>query len=276
MSADQIMSINICQKVFDFFTMFADLLVRWPLEDGNLLSLICFISIAFVAILLGAFGVFLVDISHEGKNRILNIFEFTIGSATFGVAVLGALLSLLLLAKPDAQNVLPTTTPSFTHTKYSNIVIESPKRKIYTNNSKVGFTFSYNENDGYVYLDTDGVYDHGIETVFDNQSFIIGDLTGAKGDSNNSVYARLKKENARIVKTDDAKKYPDYISYRISKIEVEDGTATKTAYHQSEKVKIKELYLELTAYVDADRLKDAKQDEQDRKNQKDVDQLLNN
>lgn len=276
MSADQIMSINICQKVFDFFTMFADLLVRWPLEDRSLLSLICFISIAFVAILLGSLGVFLVDISHEGKNRILNIFEFVAGSTIFGAAVLGALLSLLLLSKPDVQNVLPTITPSFTHTKYSNIMIESPKRKIYTNNSKVGFTFSYNENDEHVYLDTDGVYDHGIETVFDNQSFIIGDLIGAKGDSNNSVYARLKKENVKIVKTDDAKKYPDYIFYRISKIEVEDGTATKTAYHQSEKVKIKELYLELTAYVDANRLKDAKQDEQDRKNQKDIDQLLNN
>lgn len=275
MSADQIMSINICQKVFDFFTMFADLLVRWPLEDRGLLSLICFISIAFIAILLGSLGVFLVDISHEGKNRILNIFEFVAGSTIFGAAVLGALLSLLLLSKPNVQNVLPTITPSFTHTKYSNIMIESPKRKIYTNNSKVGFTFSYDENDEHVYLDTDGVYDHGIETVFDNQSFIIGDLIGAKGDSNNSVYARLKKENVKIVKTDDAKKYPDYIFYRISKIEVEDGTATKTAYHQSEKVKIKELYLELTAYVDADRLKDAKQDEQDRKNQKDVDQLLN-
>lgn len=276
MSADQIMSINICQKVFDFFTMFADLLVRRPLEDRSLLFLICFISIAFVAILLGSLGVFLVNISHEGKNRTLNIFEFVAGSTIVGAAVLGALLSLLLLSKPDVQNVLPTITPSFTHTKYSNIMIESPKRKIYTNNSKVGFTFSYDENDEHVYLDTDGVYDHGIETVFDNQSFIIGDLIGAKGDSNNSVYARLKKENVKIVKTDDAKKYPDYISYRISKIEVEDGTATKTAYHQSEKVKIKELYLELTAYVDTDRLKDAQENEQDYKNQKDVDQLLNN
>ena len=219
---------------------------------------------------------FLLETSHDGKNQARNIFKFAAGSATLGAAVLGALLSLLLLSKPDAQNVLPTITPSFTHTKYSNIVIESPKRKIYTNNSKVDFTFSYDENDGHVYLDTDGVYDHGIESVFDNQSFIIGDLIGAKGDSNNSVYARLKKENVRIVKTDDAKKYPDYISYRISKIEVEDGTATKTAYHQSEKVKIKELYLELTAYVDSDRLKDAQQDAQDRKNQKDVDKLLNN
>lgn len=276
MSTDLITIKDICQKVFDFFTIFADLLVRWPIEDRNLLSLICFISIAFVAILLGAFGMSLLDASHEGKNRILNIFEFVAGVGIFGGTILGLILSLLLLAKPDAQNVLPTTTPSFTHTRYSNIVIESPKRKIYTNNSKVGFTFSYDENDEHVYLDTDGVYDHGIKTIFDNQSFIIGDLIGAKGDSNNSVYARLKKENVRIIKTDDAKKYPDYISYKISKIEVEDGTATKTAYHQSEKVKLKELYLEVTAYVEPDRLKDAKQDEQDRKNQKDVDQLLNN
>lgn len=267
---------DICQKVFDFFTIFADLIIRYPVEDKALLFFVCFLSIAFVTILLGSFGMFLLETSHDGKNQARNIFKFAAGSATLGAAVLGALLSLLLLSKPDAQNVLPTITPSFTHTKYSNIVIESPKRKIYTNNSKVDFTFSYDENDGHVYLDTDGVYDHGIESVFDNQSFIIGDLIGAKGDSNNSVYARLKKENVRIVKTDDAKKYPDYISYRISKIEVEDGTATKTAYHQSEKVKIKELYLELTAYVDSDRLKDAQQDAQDRKNQKDVDKLLNN
>ena len=267
---------DVCQKVFDFFTIFADLIIRHPIEDESLLFFLCFLSIAFVTILLGSFGMHLLNTSHEGKNQALSIFKFVAGSAIMGATILGALLSLLLLAKPDAQNVLPTTTPSFTHTRYSNIVIDSPKRKIYTNNSKVGFTFSYNENDGHVYLDTDGVYDHGIESVFDNQSFIIGDLIGAKGDSNNSVYARLKKENVRIVKTDDAKKYQDYISYRISKIEVEDGTATKTAYHQSEKVKIKELYLKLTAYVDSDRLKDAKQDAQDRKNQKDVDQLLNN
>lgn len=270
-----IMTEDICQKVFDFFTIFADLFIRRPIEDKALLFFLCFISIATVTIFLGSFGMHLLDASHEYKNQTLNIFEFIAGSTILGTTVLGALLSLLLLSKPDVQNVLPTITPSFTHTHYSNIVIESPKRKIYTNNSKVGFTFSYDENDEHVYLDTDGVYDHGIETVFDNQSFIIGDLIGSKGDSNNSVYARLKKENVHIVKTEDAKKYPDYISYKISKIEVEDGTATKTAYHQSEKVKIKELYLELTAYVDADRLKDAKQDEQDRKNQKDVDQLLN-
>ena len=274
MSADQIMSINICQKVFDFFTIFADLLVRQPIENRTLLSLIYFISIAFVAILLGAFGMFLLDISHEGKNKILNMFEFVAGAGIMGATILGLLLSLLLLAKPDAQNALPTTTPSFTHTQYSNIVIESPKRKIYTNNSKVNFAFSYDNNDEHIYLETDDVNDFDVKSVFNNESFIIGDLIGSKGDSNNSVSARLKKENVRIVKTKNAKKYPDYVSYKISKIEVEDGTATKTAYHQAENIKIKELYLEITEDVAPDRLKDAQEDEQDRKNQKDIDHLL--
>lgn len=276
MSTDLITITDICQKVFDFFTIFADLLVRWPIEDGNLLSLICFISIAFVAILLGAFGVFLVDISHEGKNRILNIFNFVAGVSIFGCTILGLILSLLLLAKPDAQNVLPTTTPSFTHTHYSNIVIESPKRQIYTNNSKVNFAFSYDNDDEHIYLETDDVNDFDVKSIFDNQSSIIGDLIGSKGDSNNSVSARLRKENVHIIETKNAKKYPDYVSYKISKIEVEDGTATKTAYHQAKNIKIKELYLEITADVTPDRLKDAQENEQDYKNQKDVDQLLNN
>lgn len=270
------MAEDICQKVFDFFTIFADLFIRRPIEDKSLLFFLCFISIAAVTIFLGSFGMFLLDRANRLPNQKPNIFGSVAGYVIIGVTIICSLLSLLLLSKPDVQNALPTITPSFTHTRYSNIVIDSPKRKIYTNNSKVGFTFSYDENDEHVYLDTDGVYDHGIESVFDNQSFIISDLIGAKDDSNNSVYARLKKENVRIVKTDDAKKYPDYVSYKISKIEVEDGTATKTAYHQSEKVKIKELYLELTAYVDSDRLKDAQENEQDHKNQKDIDQLLNN
>ena len=79
-----------------------------------------------------------------------------------------------------------------------------------------------------------------------------------------------------IIETKNAKKYPDYVSYKISKIEVEDGTATKTAYHQAKNIKIKELYLEITADVTPDRLKDAQENEQDHKNQKDIDQLLNN
>ena len=276
MSTDLITITDICQKVFDFFTIFADLLVRRPIEDGNLLSLICFISIAFVAILLGAFGVFLVDISHEGKNRTLNIFNFVAGVSIFGCTILGLILSLLLLAKPDAQNVLPTTTPSFTHTHYSNIVIESPKRQIYTNNSKVNFAFSYDNDDEHIYLETDDVNDFDVKSIFDNQSSIIGDLIGSKGDSNNNVSARLRKENVHIIETKNAKKYPDYVSYKISKIEVEDGTATKTAYHQAKNIKIKELYLEITADVTPDRLKDAQENEQDHKNQKDIDQLLNN
>ena len=86
MSTDLITIKDICQKVFDFFTIFADLLVRWPIEDRNLLSLICFISIAFVAILLGAFGMSLLDASHEGKNRILNIFEFDAGVDVFNIS----------------------------------------------------------------------------------------------------------------------------------------------------------------------------------------------
>ena len=102
---------DICQKVFDFFTIFADLIIRYPVEDKALLFFVCFLSIAFVTILLGSFGMFLLETSHDGKNQARNIFKFAAGSATLGAAVLGALLSLLLLSKPDVQNVLPTIKP---------------------------------------------------------------------------------------------------------------------------------------------------------------------
>lgn len=132
MSADQIMSINICQKVFDFFTIFADLLVRQPIEDKILLPLICFMSIAFVAILLGAFGMFLLDISHESKNLILNIFEFVAGATIFGGAILGLILSLLLLAKAKELNILATASVMQSmHTKLAtSIQIESIQRDL--------------------------------------------------------------------------------------------------------------------------------------------------
>ena len=68
----------------------------------------------------------------------------------------------------------------------------------------------------------------------------------------------------------------DVVEYILHLIEYEFGIEVTTAYHQAKNIKIKELYLEITADVTPDRLKDAQENEQDHKNQKDIDQLLNN
>ena len=60
---------DICQKVFDFFTIFTDLSVRHPIKHEQELSILCLLSIAFVTVLLRSFGMFLLDIHHNDKNQ---------------------------------------------------------------------------------------------------------------------------------------------------------------------------------------------------------------
>lgn len=59
----------------------------------------------------------------------------------------------------------------------------------------------------------------------------------------------LQKENIRIIETEDAKKYPKYASFQVSKVEATDGTATVTKNGKSKQVKIKNLYITLRKFI---------------------------
>ena len=267
---------KICQWVFDFFTIFADILIREPVENDYQTRSLYLISIIFVAFFLVAICNFLIHRIDDNKNPLINLVNIVIAIIVILGTILGTLLSLLLLISLDSNTptALPEISPSFTHTVYSNIIVKSPKKEIYTNNSNVNFEFSYNEDYTYIYLNTEKFNDIDIKSAFNDNTAVIGDLTGFKGESSNDVKARLKKENIHIVETENAKKYPEYVSYKISKIEVKNGTLTKTAYHQAKNLKFKELYLELTAVVEPDKLKDAQQNAKEQENQKDIDRLI--
>lgn len=267
---------KICQWVFDFFTIFVDILIREPVENDYQTRFLYLISIIFVAFFLVAICNFLIHRIDDNKNPLINLVNIVIAIIVILGTILGTLLSLLLLISlsSNTPTALPKISPSFTHTVYSNIIVESPKKEIYTNNSNVNFEFSYNEDDTYIYLNTKEFNDIDIKSAFNDNTAVIGNLTGFKGESSNDIKARLKKENIHIVKTEDAKKYPEYVSYKISKIEVKNGTLTKTAYHQTKNLKFKELYLELIAVVEPNKLKDAQQDTKEHENQKDIDRLI--
>lgn len=267
---------KICQWVFDFFTIFADILIREPVENDYQTRFLYLISIIFVAFFLVTICNFLIHRIDDNKNLLVNLVNIVITIIAIPGTILGAFLSLLLLISlgSNTPTALPEISPSFTHTVYSNIIVESPKKEIYTNNSNVNFEFSYNEDNTYIYLNTEEFNDIDIESAFNDNTAVIGDLTGFKSESSNNIKARLKKENIHIVETENAKKYPEYVSYKISKIEVKNGTLTKTAYHQAKNLKFKELYIEVTAVVEPDKLKDAQQNAKEQENQKDIDRLI--
>lgn len=202
------------------------------------------------------------------KNPAIKISCFAI----FTTIMISAFLSFLLLFEVP---FLPKTTPSFTHEHYSNIVIKPNKKQIYENNSDVQWRVIY-DSGAFGYITTNEFSNNDILQSLSDENWSFAILEGTKGNSTKHVDVRLKKENIHIVKTENAKKYPDYVSYKITKIETRDGSLIETSYHKSRKFKFKELYLEITADVEPDKMKDAQQNEQDRKNQKDIDQLLNN
>ena len=202
------------------------------------------------------------------KNPAIKISCFAI----FTTIMISAFLSFLLLFEVP---FLPKITPSFTHEHYSNIVIKPNKKQIYENNSDVQWRVIYNGG-AFGYITTNEFNDNNILQSFSNDNWNFASLEGYKDNSAKIVNARIQKENIHIVKTENAKKYPDYVSYKITKIETRDGSLIKTSYHKSRKLTFKELYLEITADVEPDRLKEAQQDALNHKNQKDIDQLLNN
>lgn len=254
---------TILQGILDFYTMIIDVALRLsPTTDHYwFIHIYNFLATIFTVI-------FITCIIHRLFEKIKSLRRILItANCAFG------LLSLLLL---DGAPFLPKVTPSFTHERDSNIVIKPTKKQLYTNDSNVNWRFEY-INYPFVYeLSTNKFKDHDVRDSMSDDNLVYGDLIGYKGNSETKVNARLLKENIHITKTENAKKYPNYASYKITKIETRDGSLTETAYHKSRKFEFKELYLEITADVAPDRLKDAQENEQDRKNQKDVDQLLNN
>lgn len=257
----------ILQWIYDVFTILTNFIVLispYAIADVllniyNLFSIVFIMMVAYV----------LYDcLASKTKNPVIQTSYF----AVLVTIMISAFLSLMLLLEVP---FLPQITPSFTHKHYSNIVIKPNKKQIYTNKSNVQWRVIYN-NGPFGYITTNEFSNDNILQSLSDDDWDFAILEGTKGDSTKHVEARLQKENVHIVKTENAKKYPDYVSYKITKIETKDGSLTKTAYHKMEKIKFKELYLEVIADVTPDRLKDAQQDEQDRKNQKDVDQLLNN
>lgn len=259
--------ITILQWIYDIFTILTNFIVLISshaipdilLKICNLFSIVFIMSVAYL----------LYDwATNKTKNPIIQISCFGV----FITIMASAFLSFLLLFEVP---FLPKITPSFTHEHYSNIVIKPNKKQIYENNSDVQWRVIYNGG-AFGYITTTEFNDNNILQFLSDEDWRFAILEGTKGNSTKQVEARLQKENIHIVKTENAKKYPDYVSYKITKIETSDGSLTETSYHKSRKFKYKELYIELTADVKPDRLKEAQQDEQARKNQKDVDQLLNN
>lgn len=256
---------TILQWIYDAFTILTSFIVLVSqraiadvlLNIYNLFSIVFIMMVAYV----------LYDwFASKTKSSVVQTSYF----AVFVTVMLSAFLSLMLLLE---MPFLPKITPSFTHEHYSDIVIKPNKKQIYTNNSNVQWRVIYNYGP-FGYITTNEFSNDNILQSFSNEDWDFASLEGTKGDSTKTVEARLQKENIHLVKTENAKKYPDYVSYKITKIETSDGSLTKTAYHKKEKIKFKELYLEVVADVAPDRLKDAQEDEQDRKNQKDIDHLL--
>lgn len=254
---------TVLQGILDFYTMVIDVALRvspGP-DDYSFIPICNFVSIIFTA----TFGTYIIYQLFEKVKPLRRILIAT--NWIFG------LLSLLLLG---GASFLPRITPSFTHEHDSNIVIKPTKKQLYTNNSNVNWRFEY-INYPFVYeLSTNKFKSHDIQDSMDNDNLVYGDLIGYKGNAETKVKARLLKENIHITKTENAKKYPNHVSYKITKIETRNGSLTETAYHKSREFKFKELYLELLVDVEPKNLSEATKDEQDRKNQKDIDQLLNN
>ena len=181
-------------------------------------------------------------------------------------------LSILILCQAP---FLPKITPSFTHVHDSNIVIQPTKKQLYTNKLNVNWSFNY-INDPFVNeLSTNKFNNNDVRDVMGDDNLIYGELIGYKGDSNTKVNARLLKENIHITKTENAKKYPNYVSYKITKIETRGGSLTETSYHKSSKFEFQELYLEVLADVEPKNMSEAKKDTEEQQNKKDIDHLLN-
>ena len=252
----------ILQIILDFYTIVIDVALRIsPTTDHYWFIHICnFLAIIFTVI-------FITCIIYRLFEKIKSLRRILItANCAFG------LLSLLLL---DGAPFLPKITPSFTHEHNSNIVIKPNKKQLYANDSNVNWSFEY-INYPFVYeLSTNKFNDRDVQDVIGDDNLIYGDLIGYKGDSKIEVNARLLKENIHIAKTENAKKYPKYTSYKITKIETRDGSLIETVYHKSSKFEFKELYLEVIADVQPDKLDEAKKDAKEQQNKKDINKLLN-
>ena len=202
------------------------------------------------------------------------------------------------------------TQPSFAEEKITNVQLSSNLRQIYTNKENITLNFIYKEpnvNPTFIDFlnppqkyntiphgygdDTDDILKHNklpndlfkyrvypmTETMKAfkwSHNTVYGYLIANKNNAYQQTYAMLKAENIQITETDDAKKYPDYVTTEVTKIEVNDGTATLTQYGQSKEIKIKNLHITMRRYVTDTNKKRIEKEQQEHKDQIAVDKLI--
>ena len=251
------------QIIYDFYTIFTNLSSTKPIDEPWL-YLLNLMSIMIITMML---SLLCMSITFNCKNHLIKIIS---GTAMIGV-VISAFLSLLLFFEVP---FLPNITSSVTHEHISHLTVKPNKKQIYTNKSNIEWRVIYYFNDPFGYITTKEFTRGDISSAFTYKEPVFVTLEGQKGSSTNLIDARLQKENIHITKTENAKKYPEWASYKITKIETKDGSYVETSFHQSRTVKFKELYLEIIADVQPEQLKDAKDDAQSQQNKKDINKLL--
>lgn len=244
-------------------------------------------SVGIMCIVFMMTAVFLIfiledDSKYAWLNKYITILAFII-------LILSPLVTYII-NEPLAQGI---EAPTYLKEQITNVKQSKDKHQIYTNDGNVELTFIYKDlrhkpsiHDDYTYHIGKQYYqDEAVSAVFDkspssmdvpidvfrydvfpiqkafkdfdpNQldNTVYGYLTGTKNQATQTTYAMLQKENIRIIETEDAKKYPKYASFQVSKVEATDGTATVTKNGKSKQVKIKNLYITLRKFIsDKDR-----------------------
>lgn len=222
------------------------------------------------------------DNKYEWLNKALVTISF--------ITLIGSPVIMVFTRDPIEQGI---EAPTYLKEQITNVKQSKDKHQIYTNDGNVELTFIYKDlrhkpsiHDDYTYHIGKQYYqDEAVSAVFDefpssmdvpidvfrydvfpiqkafkdfdpNQldNTVYGYLTGTKNQATQTTYAMLQKENIRIIETEDAKKYPKYASFQVSKVEATDGTATVTKNGKSKQVKIKNLYITLRKFIsDKDR-----------------------
>lgn len=206
------------------------------------------------------------------------------------ITLIGSPIIMCCIYNPVNQGI---EAPTYLKEQITKVEQSNQKRQIYTNDDNIELTFIYKNMKYKPSIHDTGTYhigehyykDEAVSVTFDKlpsdmdvpvdvfrysvfpiqKSFkdfdvnqldntVYGYLTGTKNQARQTTYAMLQKENIHIIETEGAKKYPEYASFQVSKIEATDGTATVTKNGKSKQVKIKNLYITLRKFIsDEDR-----------------------
>ena len=206
------------------------------------------------------------------------------------ITLIGSPIIMCCIYNPVNQGI---EAPTYLKEQITKVEQSNQKRQIYTNDDNIKLTFIYKNMKYKPGIHDTGTYrigehyykDEVVSVTFDKlpsdmdvpvdvfrysvfpiqksvkdfdtnalDDTVYGYLTGTKNQARQTTYAMLQKENIHIIETEDAKKYPEYASFQVSKIEATDGTATVTKNGKSKQVKIKNLYITLRKFIsDEDR-----------------------